>query len=48
MFGFPKNNKWVLYSATVDPSLIRNQVAFELARGMGKYVIFLNSIFLFS
>lgn len=37
LFGFAKQDKYVLYSAYVDPSLIRNQMAFELSRSMGQY-----------
>ena len=37
LLGMPEENDWVLLSNTNDRSLIRNELAFHLARSMGQY-----------
>jgi len=37
LFGMPTESDWVLLSNYNDRSLVRNQLAFHLARGMGQY-----------
>lgn len=37
IFGMPEENDWVLYAPYSDKSLIRNALAYHLARKMGRY-----------
>jgi CotH kinase protein len=37
LLGMPKENDWVLYAAYNDKTLMRNVLAYETARGMGRY-----------
>lgn len=37
IFGWPKQAKYVLYSAAVDGSLIRNIFTFQMSQNMGQY-----------
>jgi len=37
IFGFPKENDWILNALAFDPSLIRDYLSYELAAEMGNY-----------
>jgi len=37
IFGFPKENDWILNALAFDPSLIRDYLSYELASEMGNY-----------
>ena len=37
LFGIPKENDWVLYAPYSDKSLMRNVLAYDIARSLGSY-----------
>ena len=37
LLGMPKENDWILYAPYSDKSLMRNVLAYDLARAMGRY-----------
>lgn len=37
LLGLPKENDWILYAPYTDKTLIRNALAYDLARKMGQY-----------
>ena len=37
LLGMPSENDWVLYGPYLDKSLVRNALAYDLARSMGRY-----------
>jgi hypothetical protein len=37
LFGMPKENDWVLYAPYSDKSLMRNVLAYDIARSLGSY-----------
>lgn len=37
LLGLPKENDWILYAAYNDKTLMRNVLAYETARGIGRY-----------
>jgi hypothetical protein len=39
LLGMPKENDWILYAPYDDQSLIRNNLAFNLSNGMGRYAV---------